>query len=82
MNGVRDKPVVRVVINRDGKVSMYGSKSSQGRLFPLKLTSGNSFNTVTWNTTGINTIVSQVVGVGATVIKGDAIGIQSTPCTP
>lgn len=82
MNGVRDKPVVRVVINRDGKVSMYGSKSSQGRLFPLKLTSGNSFNTVTWNITGINTIVSQVVGVGATVIKGDAIGIQSTSCTP
>ncbi|OPC06131.1 hypothetical protein BAS09_00620 [Elizabethkingia ursingii] len=82
MTGSRDKPVVRVVINRDGKVSMYGSKSSQGRLYPLVLAPGNSFNTVTWNTTGINTIVSQVLGVGATLIKGDAIGIQSTPCTP
>lgn len=79
MSGTRDKPVVRVVVNRDGKVSMYGSKASGGRLYPLVLVTGNSFNTVTWNTTGINTIVSQVVGAGATVIKGDAIGIQK--CT-
>ncbi len=79
MSGTRDKPVVRVVVNRDGKVSMYGSKASGGRLYPLVLVAGNSFNTVTWNTTGINTIVSQVVGSGSTVIKGDAVGIQK--CT-
>ncbi|HAY3535308.1 TPA: hypothetical protein JRX32_001927 [Elizabethkingia anophelis] len=82
MSGTLTAPLVRVVVNRDGKVSMYGSKASGGRLYPLILAPGNSFNTVTWNTAGNNTIISQTAGFGATHISGAAIGIQSTPCTP
>ncbi|MCL1689271.1 hypothetical protein CMU59_06860 [Elizabethkingia anophelis] len=82
MSGTRDKPVVRVVVNRDGKVSMYGSKASGGRLYQLILAPGNSFNTVTWNTAGNNTVISQTAGGGATLINGEAIGKQSIPCTP
>lgn len=82
MNGNASAPVVRVVVNKDGKVSMYGAKASQGRLYPLVLVPGNSFNTVKWNTSGNNVIVSQFAGVGSTLINGDAIGIQSIPCTP
>ncbi|MCT4216684.1 hypothetical protein HZP46_14570 [Elizabethkingia anophelis] len=82
INGNASAPTVRVVVNRDGKVSMYGAKASGGRLYPLVLAPGNSFNTVKWNTSGNNVIVSQVIGSGSTLMNGDAIGIQSIPCTP
>lgn len=55
MTGTKDTPLVRVVIGKDGSVSMFGSKVSNGPLFPLVL-NGNSFNKITWNTTGTNTV--------------------------
>ncbi|OPC38072.1 hypothetical protein [Elizabethkingia miricola] len=77
----KTKPLLRVVINKYGKVSLYGSKKANDRLYPLVLRN-NTFQDVTWNESGINTIVSQYTLIGATSIKGTIRGIQSTQCTP
>lgn len=45
MTGTNAAPLIRVVISPSGVVSMYGSKTSGGALFPLELFNGNSFNT-------------------------------------
>src|SRR5690606_30953890 len=50
MRGEPGKPIVRVVIAPNGKVSMYGSKTSSSnndyRLQALELFGGNTFNTI------------------------------------
>ena len=69
MKGDADNPLIRVIISPTGSLSLWGSKTSGGELFPLILTSNNqgqnSFNTVPWNSEGTNTIVvtQNIVGV-------------------
>lgn len=63
-------PALRLIINNDGEVSLYGSKTSQGPLSELELISGNPFNTVPWNSNADNTItISQKLNF-TTVLKG------------
>lgn len=81
--GNASAPVVRVVVDKNGRVTMYGSKASYGRLYPLVLHNGNSFNTVPWNQSGNNkAYVSQVMGVGTTAMNGSAIGKREVGCAP
>ncbi|WP_407499581.1 hypothetical protein [Elizabethkingia anophelis] len=83
MTGTTDRPLIRVVINNDGIVSMFGSKTSGGVLQRLQLTGSNRFNRITWNRTGSNTVVaSQGARVGRTFMSGLGTGKQTIPCAP
>ncbi|MGE8379172.1 MAG: fimbrillin family protein, partial [Sphingobacterium sp.] len=79
MTGTSTNPVIRVVISRSGEVSMYGSKSNGGELFPLLLTQG-SFNIVPWSSTANNVKITQVVQ-GATKMVGAGSGRKKVACT-
>ncbi len=80
LRGTATKPLIKLVISRTGQVTMFGSKTSGGELYPLVLTNGNSFNTFPWNGTQSNTVkVTQLVD-GRTVIKGVGAGKKKIPC--
>ncbi len=76
MKGTEGRPLVRVVI------SMFGSKTAGGALQPLQLFNGNSFNKITWNTTGNNTVVASQLVLGTTYMSGFGTGKQIVTCTP
>ena len=82
MTGTENKPLVRVVIGKDGSISMFGSKTSGGPLQPLQLFNGNTFNKITWNTTGTNTVVASQMVLGKTYMSGFGTGKQIVNCTP
>ncbi|MEN5054065.1 hypothetical protein [Sphingobacterium kitahiroshimense] len=79
MVGTAAQPLIRVVISRTGEVTMYGSKTSGGALYPLELTQG-SFNTVPWSTTSNTVKITQVVQ-GKTMMVGSGSGRKKTACT-
>ncbi len=76
MTGTQTDPIIRVNISPTGTVTMFGRKSSGGPLFPLKLVNGNAFNTITWNTSGTNTVVATQNVVGATNMSGRGYGLN------
>lgn len=80
LRGTATKPLIKLVISRTGEVTMFGSKTSGGELYPLVLTNGNAFNTFPWNGTQSNAVkVTQLVD-GRTVIKGVGAGKKKVPC--
>ncbi|HFK5571635.1 TPA: hypothetical protein ACG0AO_003464 [Elizabethkingia meningoseptica] len=82
VNGTSASPTIRVVISPTGQVSMYAVKTNKGPLYPLKF-NGNSFNTITWNTTGNNTIIATQSTAGSqTYMNGIGTGKQKIQCTP
>lgn len=52
-----NNPIIRVVIDSNGRTTMYGIKASGGQLFPLRLTNGVTFRPIAWRTTSNNTVV-------------------------
>ena len=82
MTGTAANPLVRIIIHKNGAISMYGSKTSGGPLFPLQLYNGNNFNTIIWNQTSTNTLVVSQVVVGATYISGRGNGVRNGFCDP
>ena len=82
MTGTAANPLVRIIIHKNGAISMYGSKTSRGPLFPLQLYNGNNFNTIIWNQTSANTVVVSQVVVGATYISGRGNGVRNGFCDP
>ncbi len=80
MTGTAANPLIRVVINPDGTIALFGSKTSGGPLFPLELFNGNSLNTITWNNGGTNTIIATQNVVGVTSISGSGYGMNVVPC--
>jgi len=78
MTGTQANPIIRVVISREGTVSLYGSKSSGGELYPLVLTAG-SFNTVPWNPVSNTVKITQVVQ-GKTTMVGGGSGRKKIAC--
>ncbi|QAA81264.1 hypothetical protein EI546_05770 [Aequorivita sp. H23M31] len=84
LRGAPGKPIVRVIIAPNGKVSMYGSKrshtSSNYFLEPLELFRGNSFNTINWNPASTNTIIVTQNVVGKTLMDGYGTGRNIIPC--
>ena len=80
MNGTTANPIIRVNISPTGAVTLFGSKTSGGPLFPLKLINGNSFNNITWNASGNNTVVASQNVVGATNMSGRGYGLNRVPC--
>ncbi|MDV4049242.1 hypothetical protein CMT42_04065 [Elizabethkingia anophelis] len=82
MEGVAGKPLIRVVISKDGQVSLFGSKSSGGPLEPMELYNGSTFNKIKWNTTGSNTVTATQMVFGTTYMSGFGTGKQIVTCTP
>lgn len=82
MTGTAANPLVRIIIHKNGTVNMYGSKVSGGQLFPLQLFNGNTFNNITWNKTGSNTIILSQIIQGPTYITGRANGVKNGFCDP
>lgn len=81
MQGTAANPLIKLVISRTGKVTMFGSKTSGGPLYELVLVNGNAFNTFPWGSTQSNTVkVTQLVD-GRTIIKGVGAGKKKIPCS-
>ncbi len=55
--GSEATPMIRVKISSSGVVSLFGSKASNGPLYPLELFNSNSLKQVTWNSTTINNVI-------------------------
>ncbi|AQX09966.1 hypothetical protein [Elizabethkingia ursingii] len=73
-------PIIRITIGPDGSVSMMGRRSLTSNLEPLELYGGTRFNTVTWKTTGSNTVDATMLVTGATVMRGLGVGKKIVPC--
>ncbi len=69
ITGSASTPIIRLVIDETGILSLYGSKSSNGPLEPLFLETPAS--TVNWNTSGNNAIVIGQEVVGPTNMRGN-----------
>ncbi|MDF2477443.1 MAG: hypothetical protein K0S24_2926 [Sphingobacterium sp.] len=81
MQGTAANPLIKLVISRTGKVTMFGSKINGGPLYELVLVNGNAFNTFPWGSTQNNTVkVTQLVD-GRTIIKGIGAGKKKIPCS-
>lgn len=84
MTGNADNPLIRLIISPKGSITLWGSKVSNGPLFPLVLTSNiqgqNSFNNVPWNAEGTNTIVVTQNVIGPTLMNGYGYGQNITSC--
>ncbi|WP_118195471.1 hypothetical protein [Albibacterium indicum] len=80
MNGTVTNPVFRLVISPEGKVSMYGTKESGGKLYRLKLYKGFEFNDIVWNKNGENTVVISQAATGPSVMKGSGFGKKVVSC--
>lgn len=79
-SGNATAPLIRVVISNSGAISMYGSKTAGGPLFPLELFNGNAFNTIPWNISSGNTIIITQNVVGTTNITGRGYGLNVVAC--
>ena len=73
-------PLIRVIISSTGEINLYGSKVTNGPLFPLELFNGATLNTVTWNTLSNNVITITQNVVGVTNITGSGYGLNIIPC--
>ncbi|KFC34498.1 hypothetical protein FF18_07375 [Elizabethkingia anophelis] len=82
MTGTANRPLIRVVISREGNVSMFGSKSSGGVLLPLEPYNNNWFNRVTWNRTGSNTVRATQRVDNTTFMIGLGTGKRIITCAP
>ncbi|MEN5233514.1 hypothetical protein [Sphingobacterium faecium] len=80
MTGTAANPLIKIVISRFGEVTLFGSKSSGGPLFPLVLMTGTQFNNFSWNGSGTNHVkVTQLID-GKTTIKGTGAGKKKIAC--
>ncbi|AQX83701.1 hypothetical protein I6H88_11600 [Elizabethkingia bruuniana] len=79
-NSTNTTPIIRITIGPDGSVSMMGRRSLTSNLEPLELYGGTFFNTVTWKTTGSNTVVATMLVTGATVMRGLGVGKKILAC--
>lgn len=62
-------PLIRLVVNPNGRVELYGSKTWNGPLEPMVFVNGLTISPVTWGTT-TNTIVLDQIINGNTVMTG------------
>ncbi len=85
MTGNAQRPIIRISINPAGVVTLLGTRTDAAgswSLEPLSLVNGNSFNTITWNTSAASTntiVVSQYVDY-TTSINGTGYGQRFVEC--
>ncbi|WP_054508601.1 thrombospondin type 3 repeat-containing protein [Chryseobacterium sp. ERMR1:04] len=73
-------PAVRIIINPNGSINMYGSKTSGGPLLPLELFNGAFFNNIIWNSQSNNIVKITQLVQGMTYISGTGGGYKSGFC--
>lgn len=80
--GTASAPMLRVVISDAGAVTLFGSKTSGGPLFPLKLKTGGNQTTIFNNVSVANNSQIRIEqrAQGPTGIEGRAYAINSAPC--
>ena len=75
LEGDTDNPVVRLQINPDGTIELFGSRMNGGPLEPLELFNGQTVNTAAiaaaWNDSADNTIVISQEITGPTNADGE-----------
>lgn len=81
LGNTNNEPIVRLVVNPDGTISLSGVKANNGPLEPLELFNGMSVNTAAieaaWNDSGPNTIVIDQSVTGPTNASGE---FEDVPC--
>ena len=78
--GTAQNPLIRILISRNGEVTILGSKTNGGPLMQMRLKNGQSFNPVIWKSTDENkVIVSQKVD-GRTIVIGRGYGRKRIAC--
>lgn len=78
MQGSAQAPLIRVSLNPDGVVSLYGSKVSNGTLFTLQpIADSFAFNTIPWNQDAENTIIVTQKVTGVTSMNGTGYGLDT-----
>ncbi|WP_099369895.1 hypothetical protein [Sphingobacterium sp. 1.A.5] len=78
--GTTQNPLIRILISRNGEVTILGSKTNGGPLMQMRLKNGQSFNPVIWKSTDENkVIVSQKVD-GRTIVIGRGYGRKRIAC--
>jgi len=80
MQGTAAAPLLRVLISRNGEVTLFGSKRNGGPLMELRLKNNAKFNNVRWNETGANQVVVTQKVDGATIIVGVGKGRKVVRC--
>ncbi len=74
-------PIVRLEVNPDGTIALFGVKSNDGALVPLELFNGLTVNTdaiaAAWNDDGDNTIEINQLVTGPTNASGE---FEDVPC--
>ncbi|MVZ64857.1 hypothetical protein GQF61_03265 [Sphingobacterium sp. DK4209] len=81
MQGTAANPILKVVISRTGKITIFGSKYSGGPLVEMVLKNNLQFNTVVWKQSGANNraVDSQKVSNNTFVI-GTGYGTSKVNC--
>jgi hypothetical protein len=81
LGNTNGEPVVRLEINPDGTITLFGVKVANGPLEPLEVFNGLSVNTAAidaaWNNSGSNSVVVDQVLTGPTNASGD---VEDVPC--
>ena len=80
IQGTPTRPALRVIINKNGFVSMYGSRTNGGPLFPLELYNNVNFNRIPLNSTVNNEIIITQTVSGYTRMVGSAFVQNLIPC--
>ena len=79
-----NKPIVKVIIDVNGNVTLYGSRTSHDdvayKLEPLYLVNGNGLNQVHWNNVGTNQVVLRQTSYGPTSISYNIAGYKKVIC--
>src|SRR5699024_2402916 len=76
ITGTTEKPMIRVEVNPDGEVKLYGSKESGGALYELQMYNDATLNNVTWNENGTNTLSLSQDANGWTKLNGKVYGVD------
>lgn len=75
MSGTDVDPIVRLAVNPDGTIALFGVKANNGPLEPLELFNGLTVNSAAiaaaWNGSGSNTIVVSQFVTGPTNASGE-----------
>jgi len=68
VTGAPGSPILRVVVDQSGQFNLFGSRTSNGPLEPMKLTA--PANVFAWNPSGNNNVVISQAVIGPTNMQG------------
>ncbi|UII79011.1 T9SS type B sorting domain-containing protein [Flagellimonas sp. CMM7] len=71
LTGTQGSPLLRVVIDQAGQFELFGTRTNNGPLEPLTLTT--PANVTSWNTSGTNSIVIGQTVAGSTNMQGSLL---------